>query len=217
MRKTLMLALVTLAGCQSPYLSMMEKAGIPKREILAHRVEDARDAQIKARYQFNRTLDHYRQVETLNGPDLQAAVNDLQRDYQASEKAAAAVEPRVDQVEAVAQALFDEWEGELKDYQTPALRQASAQQLEATRAQYQDLIAKMRSAQSHVLPALEALNDQLLFYRHQANARTIGRLDAGYSTVSGNVQPLLTDMQRSIEGAEGLIQRLNGQPLDGQP
>ncbi|WP_263262844.1 DUF2959 domain-containing protein [Pseudomonas sp. RIT-PI-S] len=211
MRRSLIIALLALAGCQSPYLSMMESAGIPKREILAHRVEDARDAQIKARYQFNRTLEHYRQVEALSGADLESAVNDLERDYQASEKAAAAVAPRVDQVQVVAEALFDDWESELKDYHTQSLRDASAAQLQATRAQYQDLLTKMRSAQSHVLPALDALNDQLLFYRHQANARTISGLDAGYSTVSGTVQPLLTDMQRSIDGAQGLIQRLQGQ------
>ncbi|MBD1585519.1 DUF2959 family protein [Pseudomonas typographi] len=208
MRYLLLFTALLLAGCQSPYLSMMEKAGIPKREIFSHRVEDARDAQIKARYQFNRTLEHYRLALAAQEGDPQQRYAELERDYAASQKAAQAVEPRVNQVEQVAEAMFREWEDELNDYQTPALRQASAQELAQTREQYQLLLAKMRDAQSRVLPALGALNDQLLFYKHHMNAQTVGNLQQGYSTVSGTVEPLLIDLQRSIEGANGLIQRL---------
>lgn len=211
MRPFLLFIALLLAGCQSPYLSMMEKAGIPKREILAHRIEDARDAQIKARYQFNRTLERYRQALNASSADQAPQLAELQRDYAASQQAADAVKPRVDQVEAVAQAVFDDWERELDQYQSPALRDASAQQLQQAREQYRLLIGKMRSAQSKVLPALGALNDQLLYLRHQQNAQVIGGLQQNYSTVSGTVEPLLTDLQRSIEGAGGLIQRLQSQ------
>lgn len=211
MRPFLLFIALLLAGCQSPYLSMMEKAGIPKREILAHRIEDARDAQIKARYQFNRTLERYRQALNASSADQATQLAELQRDYAASQQAADAVKPRVDQVEAVAQAVFDDWERELDQYQSPALRDASAQQLQQAREQYRLLIGKMRSAQSKVLPALGALNDQLLYLRHQQNAQVIGGLQQNYSTVSGTVEPLLTDLQRSIEGAGGLIQRLQSQ------
>lgn len=208
MRYLLLLTALLLAGCQSPYLSMMEKAGIPKREILAHRVEDARSAQIKARYQFNRALEHYRQALDAQGGDAEQRYTDLQRDYAASEKAAAAVKPRVDQVQQVAEAMFEEWDDELADYQTPSLKAASAQELAQTREQYAELMQNMRAAESRVLPALGALNDQLLFYKHHMNAQTVGNLQQGYSTVSGTVAPLLLDMQRSIDGAGGLIQRL---------
>lgn len=211
MRPFLLFIALLLAGCQSPYLSMMEKAGIPKREILAHRIEDARDAQIKARYQFNRTLERYRQALNASSADQATQLAELQRDYAASQQAADAVKPRVGQVEAVAQAVFDDWERELDQYQSPALRDASAQQLQQAREQYRLLIGKMRSAQSKVLPALGALNDQLLYLRHQQNAQVIGGLQQNYSTVSGTVEPLLTDLQRSIEGAGGLIQRLQSQ------
>lgn len=208
MRLAALMAFLLLAGCQSPYLSMMEKAGIPKREILAHRVEDARDAQIKARYQFNRTLDRYRQVAQLSGPQLQAEYDDLQDAYRASEKAAAAVAPRVRTVEQVGDALFDEWEDELDEYSSPALRSASSAELEQTREQYRLLLAKMKAAQSRVLPALDGLNDHLLFIKHQMNANTVSGLQASYSTVSGTVEPMMIDMQRSIEGADGFIERL---------
>ncbi|UFH50249.1 DUF2959 family protein [Pseudomonas sp. KNUC1026] len=171
MRPLLLVFALLLTGCQSPYLSMIEKAGIPKREILAHRVEDARDAQIKARYQFNRTLEHYRQALNASPADQASQLAELQRDYAASQRAADAVKPRVDQVEAVAKAVFDDWEHELDQYQSAPLREASAQELQQAREQYSLLIGKMRSAQSKVLPALGALNDQLLYLRHQQNAQ----------------------------------------------
>lgn len=201
-------ALLTLTGCQNTYLSAMESAGIPKRQILVNRIEDARDAQIKARFQFSRALDRYRNALHF-GDDPQQAYATLERDYAASEKAAAAIKPRIDTVEQIADALFDEWEDELDGYASNTLRDASARELKQTRAQYSDLIGKMRTAQGRVEPALGALRDQMLFYNHSLNAKAINSVAGSYSSVQGNVQPLLLDMQRSIDGAEGFMKQLS--------
>ncbi|MDE1166338.1 MAG: DUF2959 family protein [Pseudomonas sp.] len=98
-------ALLALAGCQNTYLSAMEQAGIPKRQILQNRVEDARQAQIRARFQFSRSLDNYRRaLQAKDAPAEQYAA--LEQDYRDTEKAARAVGPRVDTVEQVADALI---------------------------------------------------------------------------------------------------------------
>jgi len=49
------LALVTLSltACSSMYYSGLERMGIPKRDIMVHRVEKARDTQQDAKEQFS--------------------------------------------------------------------------------------------------------------------------------------------------------------------
>lgn len=48
--------LATASGCSSVYYDAMEKVGIHKRDILADRIEDARDSQHAAKEQFNSAL-----------------------------------------------------------------------------------------------------------------------------------------------------------------
>jgi len=53
-------AITMLAGCNSAYYATMEKLGVPKREILVDRVEEARDSQEAAKEQFSSALEHFR-------------------------------------------------------------------------------------------------------------------------------------------------------------
>ena len=47
-------------GCQSAYYAGMEKLGYDKREILADRVENARESQQDAKEQFASALERYK-------------------------------------------------------------------------------------------------------------------------------------------------------------
>jgi hypothetical protein len=201
-------ALFALTGCQNTYLAAMEQAGIPKRQILQNRVEDARQAQIKARFQFSRSLDNYRHALQAKDSSTAEQYTALEQDYRDTEKAARAVGPRIDTVEQVADALFDEWRDELDRYSDPGLKQASRDEMQATLAQYNDLLGKMRTAQSHIDPALAALRDQLLFFKHHLNAQAINSMDNGYSSLQGNIEPLLTTMQRSINDTDSFVRQL---------
>lgn len=49
--------MVLLFACSSPYYNVMERWGIPKRDILVDRVEAARDSQEKAAEQFKDVLE----------------------------------------------------------------------------------------------------------------------------------------------------------------
>ncbi|WP_349571813.1 DUF2959 domain-containing protein [Azotobacter salinestris] len=205
--------LLALGGCQSAYYSMMEKAGVHKRDILADRVEAARDSQQAAKEQFKDALERYRSVVQVQGGDLEARYTALEREYRASEASAKAVRQRIAAVEDVAEALFAEWEGELEQYKNANLRRASAKELERTRKQYKTLLARMQAAEKRIEPVLSVLRDQVLFLKHNLNARAIGALQGEYRSLQGNVDQLLRDMQRSIDEADSFVRRLQA-PLD---
>lgn len=203
-----LLAALLLSACQTGYFSLMDQAGISRREMLVHRVEDARDAQIKARYAFSRAEDRYQAALHPSGNAPEVTLEQLRKAYADSDKAAAAVAPRIDNVEHVGDALFAEWRDELGRYKDPRLAAASRDDYDRSLAQYQRLLASLRSAQSHVAPALDGLNDQLLLVKHQRNAAALSGLDSSERPIAGDMQPLLMDMQRSIDEAASFSRSL---------
>ena len=204
-------ALLILTGCQSAYYSAMEKAGIHKRDILVDRVEDARDSQLEAKEQFTDALAQYRSVVEVKGGDLEKRYDALNREYEASLASARDVQSRIEAVEDVAEALFKEWEEELKQYSNARLRAASAQELSRTRAEYKTLIQRMKAAEQRIEPVLSVLHDQVLFLKHNLNARAISALHSEYRSLQSNVDQLLADMQRAIDEADTFIRRLQAE------
>lgn len=213
MRKILLLslALMALAGCQSAYYSALEKVGLHKRDILVDRVEAARDSQQEAKEQFKDALEHYRSVVQVQGGKLEERYDSLNREYEASEASAREVRERIAAVEDVAEALFREWQKELDEYTNASLKASSASDLKRTRGEYQVLMQRMRAAEKRIDPVLNVLRDQVLFLKHNLNARAIGALQGEYRTLQGNVDQLMNDMQRAIDEADSFIRRLQAE------
>lgn len=204
----LSLALLTLAGCQSTYFSALEKVGLHKRDILVTRVEDARDSQQAAKEQFKNALERYRSVVQVQGGELEQRYEALNSEFEASEASARDVRNRIKAVEDVANALFKEWKSELKEYNNASLKATSAKNLERTQKDYRELLQRMKAAEKRIDPVLNVLRDQVLFLKHNLNARAIGSLQGEYRTLQGNVDQLLADMQRSIDEADVFIRQL---------
>ena len=115
----------------------------------------------------------------------------LNSEYQQSEKRAEAVRSRIASVEDVSDALFTEWEGELKQYSNASLRQKSQKQLAQTRTQYGQLIKAMKRAEAKMDPVLSKLKDHVLFLKHNLNAQAIASLKSELTTVEGNIDLLI--------------------------
>jgi hypothetical protein len=130
---TLLLLLATvvfgLSGCSTVYYGIMEKLGVPKRDIMVDRVKAARDT----------------------------------------------------------------------------LRKASQQKYDITKAKYEELVRAMKKAESKLEPALAPLRDQVLFMKHNLNARALAGLSDEVVTVQTNVDRLVRDMEIAIAQADKFI------------
>ncbi len=198
-------ALIALSGCQSAYYAAMEKVGVHKRDILVDRVEEARDAQDDAQEQFADALAQYQAVIQFDGAELETLYNRFKDEYDDSAAAAQEVTDRINQVEQVAEALFDEWTDELSQYQNAALRAQSAQQLKSTQRRYNALLRTMRQAEKRMAPVLSALNDNVLYLKHNLNARAIGALKGEFAGLQQNIDRLISDMERAIQESDAFI------------
>jgi len=198
-------AFLPSVACQSAYYGTMEKLGIHKRDILVDRVEEARDAQQAAKETFASALVEFQTVVKVDGGELEATYSRLQKELDRSESRAEAVSERIHSVERVSEALFDEWENELDDYSSAELRRASEQQLETTRGNYDQLMVVMKRAEGKMEPVLAAFRDQVLFLKHNLNARAIASLKGELGALEDGIGVLIRDMETSIAEADAFI------------
>jgi hypothetical protein len=197
--------LTALAGCSGMYYNAMEKLGYHKRDLLVDRVQDARNAQEQAKEQFASALEQFSAVVGFEGGELERTYNRLKTEFERSELRAEAVHERIEDVEAVAIALFREWEGELGEYNNDRLRRLSRQKLDQTKARYETLIQAMRRAEGRIGPVLAALRDQVLFLKHNLNAQAVASLESELATVRTDVATLIEAMEASIREADEFI------------
>ena len=196
------------ASCSSAYYSAMEQIGYHKRDLLVSRVEDATATQDEAKEQFKSALDRFGSVVQFEGGTLQDKYETLQDEFSESESVADKLRKRIESVEDVAEALFEEWEDELGQYSNAQLRRNSERSLQETRRRYKPMISAMRQVERKMDPVLDAFRDQVLFLKHNLNARAISSLKDEFHTVESDIEALVLDMEASIREAEAFIATL---------
>ncbi|WP_272698738.1 DUF2959 domain-containing protein [Desulfovibrio sp. Fe33] len=210
-RLVLVLSALTLFaayGCSKTYYSAMESMGYDKREILSDRVENARESQKDAKEQFASALEQFRSVVAFDGGQLQEVYDRLNGEYEDCKDEAERVKSRIDSVEDVAEALFDEWNKEIQLYSSAKLRRSSQQKLTATKKRYNGLIKAMRNAEKKMYPVLEAFEDQVLYLKHNLNAKAVASLEGELTSIRTDVDALIKEMDKSIAEADAFIKTL---------
>lgn len=205
---TISVLAVALAACQSAYYEVAEQVGVHKRDILVDRVEAARDSQVEAEEQFQSAQQHLIALIGFDGGDLQDAYEDLASEYEAANGAADDVSARIDAIEHVATALFDEWSDELEEYTNARLRADSEKKLRDTRTRYAALIKTMRRSEAKMQPVLAALKDNVLYLKHNLNAQAVAALKMEFGKIDRDIDLLITEMKKSIASSNEFIDSL---------
>lgn len=204
------LARYIAAKCQKLYFRAVESVGHHKRDILVARVESARDGLEDAKEQFRSALDKFSALAEFDGGDLEDLYRQLKIEFDYSTAKALAVKDRIDAVQEVAEALFEEWEAELEQYSNRSLRSASRQKLKLTQQHYGQLISAMRRAEGKIDPVLRTFQDQVLFLKHNLNAKAIASLEHELVAMTSSVSGLIGAMEKSIGRANDFVYSLNG-------
>lgn len=194
-----------VTGCQSAYYSAWEKLGVEKRDIMVDRVENAKESQQDAQEQFSSALEEFSALVNFEGGELEEVYDALNDEYQDSQAAAQEVTDRINKVQSVAEALFEEWDDELNEYENAKLRRESEAKLRQTQRRYDDMLAAMRRAESKMDPVLQRLQDNVLYLKHNLNASAIGSLQGELTTIKGDVSLLIEEMNKAIAESDAFI------------
>lgn len=201
-----LVGLLLLAGCESAYYGAWEKLGVHKRDILVDRVEEASEAQEAAKEEFESALEKFTSVVDVPPSKLKDTYESLNDAFEDSKSRAEKVSDRIDAVESVSKALFEEWEDEIDQISNTRLKSSSQKQLRNSRKQYNELITAMRRAESKMEPVLTAFQDQVLFLKHNLNAQAIASLQGELAMIETDVAALVRDMEASIARSQAFIE-----------
>jgi len=205
----LLLSLPALTGgCRSLYYSAYEKFGVYKRDLLKKRVAEARDDQQEAQQQFKDALTRIKEITQFDGGELERAYGSLKSEYDDCVSSAESVRQRIRDVETVAADLFAEWEKEIGEISTPALRDSSRQQLAATKARYNELHTALVNAEQSMTPVLTRFKDYVLYLKHNLNAQAIASLQGETTGIQTEINRLIEQMNRSIARADEFIKTM---------
>ncbi len=200
-----------MGGCQSMYYNTMEKFGTHKRDILVDRIEAARDSQTEAKEQFKDALEQFTVVMNVKGGELEEKYKKINAAYEDSEERAQDVRDRIDKVEHVAGALFDEWEDELEQFTNAKMKRNSQSKLNTTKRRYGKLINAMKRAETKIQPVLSSFKNQVLTLKHNLNAAAIASLQDELVAVETDVKALIKEMEQSIAEADAFINSMEAE------
>ena len=200
--------LLAAAGCTTAYYGAMEQLGQHKRDILKSRIESGREEQQEAQAQFKTTYQRFKEVAGSEGGDLEAIYDRLNAEYERSEARAQDVRDRIASIEQVSGDLFSEWQTEIDSMQNASLKSQSSRSLRDTKAKYAKLIGAMKQAEGKMPPVLTAFRDQVLFLKHNLNARAIASLSGSLGEIESDVDALIRDIDASIRESESFLATL---------
>lgn len=207
----IILILSLINGCASTYYNAMEKIGVHKRDILVSRIENAQEAQEEGKETFADALEKFNSVVEWDGGELEKRYKILNNEYEDAAEAAESISEKIDSVESVANALFNEWSQELKQYSNQRLRQESADKLVKTKQEYQKLIRAMRKAEASLQPVLATLRDNVLYLKHNLNAQAIASLKMELKGINSEVEKMNQAMQQAIDESNAFIEKMRSE------
>jgi SMC interacting uncharacterized protein involved in chromosome segregation len=197
-----------LVACQSAYYGAAEQMGYHKRDILVDRVEDSRDAQQEAEEQFQSALEQLTELTNFDGGDLEDMYDAMVEEYDDSVEAADLVSERINAVDHVAEALFDEWQDEIGQYSNARLKADSQTKLRETRRRYDGMITALRKSEAKMAPVLTALNDNVMYLKHNLNARAVASLKVEFGAIEDDIEALILEMRKAIASSDDFIQSM---------
>jgi ElaB/YqjD/DUF883 family membrane-anchored ribosome-binding protein len=107
--------------------------------------------------------------------------------------------------------MFKEWESEIGKMGSSELRSKSRQMLSETRQRYEQLASKMKRSEARMEPVLAAFRDQVLFLKHNLNAKAITSLKNTVVKMDSSVDVLVREIEASTREADAFIAAMSSQ------
>ena len=196
---------VTLSGCSTLYYSSMKKLGKEKRDILVSRIEDGKQAQQDASKQVKTAYEAFKELTNFQGGDLEKVQKSLSKEFDDVEDRANKVTDQIASIDKVGQDLFTEWSGEIDQMSNGAMKNDSRNLLKETRDRHLKLMKQMKSSEAKLKPVVQAFRDQVLYLKHNLNARAINSLKKTVIEIDDDIAALVKDIDASNAEADRAI------------
>jgi hypothetical protein len=204
----LLLCPIVLSGCSQFYYKAMQKLGKEKRDILVQRVKDTKKDQEQTKEQLQTTMEAFQQLTGFQGGDLEKSYKKLNGEYERAQSQANKLHDRIQSIDQVSNDLFSEWQKEIDEMRNTQLKSRSRSMLADAKQRQVVYMKAMRKTEDQMTPVLAAFRDQVLFLKHNLNARAIGSLKGTAKNINTDVTALMNSIDASMQEADKLIASL---------
>ena len=187
----------------------MKTFGKEKRDILVKRVIESKKDQEETKEKVKTTLESFQELTGFQGGNLEKSYKKLNSEYESAQSQANKLHDRIQSIDQVSNDLFKEWQSEINEMSNVKLKSQSAAMLRDSRQRQAAYMAAMRKTESQLTPVLKSFQDQVLFLKHNLNARAIGSLKGTSAQMNTDVSALTRSIDSSIQEADKLISSLN--------
>lgn len=207
-----LLITITLSSCarkiREVKYNAYEMVGLEKRDLFKSEVKNVQEEQEETGEAFKDALTKLKEMYEFEGGDLERQHTKLKSSYESARAEAGDLRKRIKNVNEVAGDLFDEWEDELDEISTKSLRKKSEKQLDKTKDRFKELQKQMAVAEKKMEPVLIKLKDQVLFLKHNLNAKAIAGLKSESGQIQTEIKSLIKEVEEASKEAESFIETL---------
>src|ERR1700761_712020 len=208
-RRSIFVPLIALAlllgGCKSTYYKTMRTLGKEKRDILVQRIKDAKKDQDQTKKQLQTTMESFQALTGFQGGSLEKSYKRLNSDYESAASQAGKLHDKIQSIDQVSNDLFKEWQGEINSMDNAKLKSQDLVMLRNAKTRQATYMRAMQRTEDQIAPVLKAFRDQVLFLKHNLNARAIGSLKTTSAMLQGDVASLVQSIDASSQEADKLI------------
>lgn len=203
-----LMILLAANGCTSAYYKTMATFGKEKRDILVSRVKDSKKDQEETKEKLKTTMESFQALTGFQGGSLEKSYKKLNGDYESAADQVQKLHDRIESIDKVSGDLFAEWQKEINEMGNANLKSRSAAMLKEAKVRQASYMKAMHATESKITPVMTAFHDQVLFLKHNLNARAIGSLKATSASMDTNVNALMKSIDGSMAEADTLIASL---------
>jgi hypothetical protein len=197
-----------LSGCHSTYYKAMSTLGKEKRDILVQRIKDAKKDQDQTKQKLQNTMESFQALTGFKGGSLEKSYKRLNSDYESATSQADKLHDKIQSIDQVSNDLFKEWQGEISAMDNGKLKSQDSVMLRNAKTGQATYMRAMRRTEDQIAPVLKAFHDQVLFLKHNLNARAIGSLKNTSAGLQSDVAGLVQSIDVSSQEADKLISSL---------
>jgi outer membrane murein-binding lipoprotein Lpp len=199
---------LVLSGCHSTYYKAMSTLGKEKRDILVSRIKDAKKDQDQTKQKLQTTMESFQALTGFKGGSLEKSYKRLNSDYEDAASQADKLHDKIQSIDQVSNDLFKEWQGEINAMDNGKLKSQDSVMLRNAKVRQATYMRAMHQTEDQIAPVLKTFHDQVLFLKHNLNARAIGSLKNTSAGLQSDVAGLVQSIDASSQEADKLISSL---------
>lgn len=196
---------ILITSCSTVYYNFWETLGKEKRDLLKSKMENVTESQDDLKEEFEDTLSKIRSEYKFKETDLERTYDSLKSDYDSLDKESKYLSSQIKKSEDIANDLFSEWKNEAYKLNNKSYKAQSLNKLTKTKLKFKTTLRSMRAIEKDLAKVLKRFNDQVIFIKHNLNAKIVGNLKSELISIEAQIKRLIRQINSSSLKAKSFI------------